>query len=304
MEKQPLAETAVNGIEKVFGKYPGYRRAHARGEIYKAIFSANGAATPFTVAPHFQEGETTALVRFSHSSPDPTWTDIMSPVKGMAVQFRLPNEEVTNIVGVNSPIFLAKTPEVFTEMLSIIKSFKRGRPRIKDLAELVIKYPESRAAIDVLKEMHAPASFATGRYHAIHAFYFIDGDGNKRPIKYEWEPEAGVETLTLEKAAAMPIEYYKADIEDRLAQAPVNFLLNVVFGEEGDPTDDPTQEWPPEREKLTIGRLSVQQPIPQAEATVFDPTIMTAGIACSEDQILNFRNAAYSISHGRRTNGM
>jgi catalase len=304
MEKQPLAETAVNGIEKVFGKYPGFRRAHARGELYEGIFSANGAATPLTTAPHLQQGEVKALVRFSHSSPDPTWTDVMSPVKGMAVQFQLPDGAVTNIVGVNSPIFMAKTPEVFTEMLGIVKSFKNGKPRIKDLTELVVKYPESRAAIDVLKKMHAPASFATGRYYAIHAFYFIDEEGKKRPIKYEWEPEAGVETLTLPKAASMPIEYYKADLEDRLAQRPVHFDLNIVLGEKEDPTDDPTLEWPADRKKVTIGRLSVLKKAEHAESAIFDPTAVTAGIACSEDQILNFRHDAYSISHNRRTNGM
>lgn len=304
MENQPLAETAVNRIEKVFGKYPGYRRAHARGDIYEGVFSANGAASSLTVAPHFQKGEVHALIRFSHSSPDPTWTDIMSPVKGMAVQFRLPENQVTNIVGVNSPIFMAKTPEVFTEMLGIIKSFKNGKPRVKDLAELVVKYPESRAAIDVLKKMHAPASFATGRYHAIHAFYFIDEEGNKRPIKYEWEPEAGVETLSLTSAASMPIEYYKADLEDRLAQGPVIFYLNIILGEPGDPTDDPTQEWPTDRKKVSIGRLAVTKKAQNADLALFDPTKVTEGIALSEDRILNFRNAAYSVSHERRTTGM
>ncbi|TWT24772.1 catalase family peroxidase [Planomicrobium sp. CPCC 101110] len=304
MEKQPLAETAVNQIEKVFGRYPGYRRAHARGDIYEGVFAANGAASELTTAPHFQQGETRALVRFSHSSPDPTWTDIMSPVKGMAVQFHLPESAVANIVGVNSPIFVAKTPEVFTEMLTIMKSFKNGKPRIADLAQLVAKYPESRAGIDVLKKMHAPASFATGRYHAIHVFYFIDAHGNKRPVKYEWEPEAGVDTLSLAKAVSMPIEYYKADFEDRLAKGPVAFQLNIVLGEKEDPTDDPTQEWPADRKKLAIGRLLVTGKAESAETVIFDPTVATQGIECSEDRILNFRKEAYSISHDRRTKGM
>ncbi|TWT02372.1 catalase family peroxidase [Planomicrobium sp. CPCC 101079] len=304
MDKQPLAETAVNQIEKVFGKYPGYRRAHARGDVYEGVFSANGAASGLTAAPHFKAGEVKVLVRFSHSSPDPTWTDIMSPVKGMAVQFQLPEGAVANIVGVNSPIFMAKTPEVFTEMLTIMKSFKNGKPRVVDLAQLIAKYPESRAAIEVLKKMHAPASFATGRYHAIHVFYFVDDQGNKRPIKYEWEPEAGVDTLSLTSAASMPIEYYKADLEDRLAAGPVAFQLNIILGETEDPTDDPTQEWPAERKKLTIGRLMVTKKAENAESVIFDPTVTTLGIECSEDRILNFRKEAYSISHERRTNGM
>lgn len=303
MNNQQLAEKAVNQIEKVFGEYPGHRRAHARGSVYEAVFSANGNASMLTTAPHFQTEEVEALVRFSHFSPDPTWADIMSPAKGMAVQFKLPDGEVTNIVGVTAPIFLAKTPEVFTEMLSIVKSFKKGKPHLLDLTALLTKYPESRASIEIIKKMQAPKSFATGLYYSIHAFYFHNKAGVKQAVKYEWEPEEGVFDLSMEEAAAMPIDYYKAEFEDRISRGPVNFRLNIVLGKEGDPTDDPTVEWPPERERLTIGTLSIQKQAPYAADTLFDPTIMTEGISCSEDRILNFRHDAYHISHSRRQKG-
>lgn len=300
MEKQPLAETAVDRIEKVFGEHREYRRAHARGVIYEAKFSANGLAAEYTTAPHLQGGEVRALARFSHSSPDPTWTDVMSPVKGLGVQFQLPGGEITNIVGVNSPIFFAKTPEAFTEILGIVTSFKDGKPRLRDLAKLLIKYPESRSAIKIVKKMHAPASFATGRYHSIHAFYFIGKEGQRTPIKYEWEPAAGMETLDPKDAASLPFGYYEWEIEDRLQKGPVRFHLNIVLGEEEDPTDDPTVAWPKERRKITIGELELVRAEPSADLQKFDPTVMTEGIECSEDQILHFRNPAYAISHGRR----
>lgn len=301
MEKQQLAEEAVNKIEEVFGKYPGQRRAHTRGGVYEASFSANGLGSEFTTAPHFRQGEVKALVRFSHFSPDPTWTDIMSPVKGMAVQFKLPDGGVTNIVSVTSPVFFAKTPEIFTEMVGIAKSFKKAKPRLRDLARLIKDYPESRSAIRVLWKMQAPASYSTGRYHSIHAFYFIDGIGGRQPVKYQWEPEDGVESLSVREGAAMHRGEYERELEDRLSKGTVNFNLNIILGEEGDPTDDPTRDWPAERKKVTIGRLMVTgKASPETESAVFDPTVMTGGIECSEDRILNFRHPAYSISHGRR----
>ncbi|KOF11125.1 catalase [Planococcus glaciei] len=301
MEKKPLAETAVDRMEKVFGEHREYRRAHARGVIYEAVFSANGLGAEYTTAPHLQGGEVKALARFSHSSPDPTWTDVMSPVKGLGVQFLLPDGSVTNIVGVNSPIFLAKTPEAFTKILGVVTSFKKGKPRLRELAKLLIQYPESRAAIKIVQKMHAPASFATGRYHSIHAFYFIDKDGNRLPIKYEWEPDAGVETLTPKDAGSLPFGYYEWEIEDRLQKEPVSFRLNIVIGGEEDPTDDPTVAWPEERHKLTVGTLTIlPKPAPEADERKFDPTAVTEGIECSEDQILHFRKAAYSISEERR----
>ena len=296
-----LAETAVNKIEEVFGEYKGHRRAHARGGVYEAVFSANGSASEFTIAPHFRKGEVNALVRFSHFSPDPTWTDIMSPVKGMAVQFNLPDGEAANIVAVTSPVFIAKTPEVFTEMMGIAKSFKKGKPRLRDLGKLIKEYPESRSVIRVLWKMQAPASYSTGRYHSIHAFYFINGVGDRQPIKYQWEPEDGVESLSVKEGAAMHRGEYERELENRLSKGSVNFNLNIVLGEQGDPTDDPTRDWPKERRKVTIGRLAITKKAPEeTESTVFDPTAVTEGIECSEDRILNFRHPAYVISHGRR----
>lgn len=302
MEKS--AETVINRIEKIFGTHPGYRRAHARGVSYRAHFIATGSASRLTTAPHFQKGGSEAFVRFSHFSPDPTWADALSPVKGMAVQFRLPSGEATNIVGVTSPIFFAKTPEIFNEMLGVVKSFKKGKPSLTELAGLLADYPESGAMIANIRKMQAPASFATGKYNSVHAFYFIDQEGQRQPIKYLWEPESGEETLSPLDAVALPIGFFEADIEDRVSRAPVKFRLDVILGHPGDPTDDPTKEWPEDREKLTIGYLEIKEEAPEAEGIMYDPTLMTVGIECSEDQILNFRHEAYNISRQRRMSEM
>lgn len=299
-----MAKTAIDRIEKVFDTYPRYRRAHARGKSYKARFTANGSASQWTTAPHFQKGQSDSVVRFSHFSPNPTWADAMSPVKGMAVQFQLPNGEATNIVGVTSPIFFAKTPEIFTEMLGVVQSFKKGKPSLTELAGLLADYPESGAMIANIRKMQAPASFATGQYHSIHAFYFINEKGQRQPIKYRWEPESGVETLSPLEAAALPIGFFESDIEDRIAKTGVKFRLDIVLGQPGDPTDDPTKEWPKDRDTLSIGYLEIVEEAPEAEGIMYDPTLMTEGIECSEDRILNFRHEAYTISHERRISEM
>lgn len=303
MEKKQLAEMAIDRIEKVFGKHNGYRRAHARGVIYEALFTATGDAAHLTTAEHFQAGETKAAVRFSHSSPNPVWTDAMSPVKGMAVQFKLSGENSTNIVGVNAPVFFAKTPETFTKMLGLATSVKKGKLPLRTLVKLLIQYPDSRAAIKVLRKMHAPASFVKGRYYSIHAFYFIDREGRRTPVKYEWEPDAGVATLSPKDAKAMELGHFEKELESRLKNGPAGFRLNIIIGEPGDPTDDPTKEWPKERQKIIAGHLEIRSRQVQDDDILFDPTAMASGIACSEDQILAFRSPAYSISHKRRIEG-
>lgn len=303
MEKKELARMAVNRMEKIFGKHNGYRRAHARGAAYDAVFAATGEAEHLTTAQHLQAGETKAIVRFSHSSPNPVWTDNMSPVKGMAVQFQLHDGAITNIVGVNAPIFFAKTPEAFTGMLGIAKSLKKGRLPLLTLVKLLIKYPDSWTAIKVLRKMHAPASFVKGRYYSIHAFYFINQDGKRTPIKYEWEPDAGVETLSPKKAKDIEKGYFENELESRLTNGSVGFRLNIIVGEPGDPTDDPTKAWPRERQKIIAGHLEIRHRQLQDDEILFDPTVMIPGIACTEDRILAFRSLAYAISHTRRTEG-
>lgn len=301
MAKEELAAAAVNKIEKIFGEYPAYRRAHARGAGYEAIFTATGAGKSWTVAPHFREGTTRAVVRFSHSSPDPFWTDNFSPVKGMAVQFKLPDGQVMNSVGVTSPIFFTRTPEVFTEMLDIAKSLKKGRPRLRDLIALFIKYPESRASIRIIRKMQAPSSFATGLYHSIHAFYLISGTGKRIPVKFQWQPEAGVDSLSPAEAASVKTGDFERELEARVARGEANFRLVAVIGGEGDPVNDPTKDWPHDREQVEIGHLQLTRKTDEAEDLLFDPTVLPEGIECTDDPILQFRHPAYAISFERRS---
>lgn len=301
MVKEELAKTAINKIEKVFGEHPTYRRAHSRGIGYEALFTASGQGKNLTVAPHFREGTTKVIVRFSHSSPDPFWTDNLSPVKGMAVQFELKNGHVMNSVGVTSPIFFTRSPEVFTEMLEIAKSFKNGRPRLRDLITLFMKYPESRAAIRIIRKMQAPSSFATGLYHTIHVFYLVNGTGKRVPVKFQWQPEAGVESMNPVEAASIKKGDFEQEVEERIKRGRANFRLFAIIGEVEDPVDDPTKDWPDSREKVEIGRLEILKKTDVSEDLLFDPTVLPEGIECSEDPILQFRKPAYAISHTRRS---
>jgi len=300
MAKEELAESAINKIEKVFGEYSTYRRAHARGAGYEAVFTATGEGKYWTVAPHFREGTTRAIVRFSHSSPDPFWTDNLSPVKGMAVQFKLPDEQVMNSVGVTSPIFFTRTPEVFTEMLDIAKSFKKGRPRLRALITLFKKYPESHASIRIIRKMQAPASFATGLYHTIHAFYLVNGMGKRVPVKFQWQPEAGVKSLSPVRAVSVKKGDFEKELEERVAKGETGFRLIAIIGEADDPVNDATKDWPADREKVEIGRLQLTAKTDETEDLLFDPTVLAEGIECTDDPILQFRNPAYAISYKRR----
>jgi catalase len=166
-----LARQTVNRIEELAGTYPGYRRAHAKGEVYEAMFTSTGAVAPFTTAEHFQKSEVEAIVRFSNASPIPTTPDVLSVIKGMSVQFLLPSGEFAHLIGVTIPIFVTKSPQTFYEILNTVNSFKDGKPHFKDMVKLFASYPESRATIQIIRKLENTKSYATARYFAMHAFY-------------------------------------------------------------------------------------------------------------------------------------
>ncbi|QDH21092.1 catalase family peroxidase [Saccharibacillus brassicae] len=298
------AEEAVDELEHVSGVHPGYRRAHARGFCCRASFLPSGKAAPYTTAAHLQEREIKAIVRFSGSSTDPALADLLSPAKGMAVQFLLPEGGHTNMVGVTVPVFFARTPESFMEMLTTLNRTKAGKmPKAEALRRFARHFGESRQSLLALKRLKPPASYATNLYYCIHVYILVDSEGRRRPVKFEWIPDLGVQTLSIHDAAAMPDDYLERELELRMLAHPPSFKLNIVFGEEGDPTNDPTKRWPSDRKRIDAGRLVLLEPIAEPPGLIMDPTAVPDGIALSDDPILNFRRDTYAESLKRRSGG-
>lgn len=289
------AEEMVNSIEDIMGRYPKHRRAHARGQVYEAIFKPNDRSKVYSNAPLFQNQETQAVVRFSHSSPDPTMPDSLSPIKGMAVKFLLPDGSEVNMAAATVSIFVAREPEAFLEMVKIGRNLEKGRPALRDMIRLVRKYPESKSALKLYRKIKAPKSFGTGTYYSIHAFYLTNEDGERTPVKFIWEPP------TKNSPTEKNSKRLEEELDERLEEHTVNFNLFIQVGEKNDPVDDPTVEWPKDRAKLMIGHLTIYRKLLKDEETLlFDPTVTGEGIECTEDKILQFRHHVYAVSHERR----
>jgi catalase len=302
--KKGLAEQTVDKIEELAGTHPGYRRAHAKGELYEGTFTPTGSAAPYTIAAHLTDIGVKTIVRFSNVYPNPSVPDALSVVKGMSVQFQYPTGEIANMIGVTIPIFVTKSPKIFFEILNTVNSVKDGKPHFRDVVELFAKYPESRAAFQMIRKLENTKSYATGRYYTMHAFYLVNEKGHRTPVKFEWEPELGIETLSAKELATLPADYLAKELSDRLEMGEVRFRLYIVVGEPGDSTDDPTKEWPKDRKRIEAGVLQVKSKADVVEDHfVFDPTVLPQGIECSEDEILLFRKDAYAISYNRRRKG-
>ena len=289
-----LAEEVVDAIHALTGVHPGHRAAHAKGTLLTGTFTPNGSG--LTTAAHMQDTPTQVTVRFSNGNGDPNVPDYAQDGRGMATKFYLPDGGKTDVVALTLPCFFVRTPEDFL-------SFTRARKDPEKLMpDWLGAHPEALPAIQAALSAQPPASYATAAYNSIHSFRWIDADGNSRFVRYRFEPEAGEQSLTPEDAKERGRDYLQEDI---VARGESAFRMLVVIADESDPVDDPTVEWPAERERVEVGRLVLTGPDTERERDgdilVFDPTRVTDGIEMSGDEILRFRTDAYRVSVTRRT---
>ncbi|AHH99705.1 catalase family peroxidase [Kutzneria viridogrisea] len=302
-----LAVDVVDRLEWVSGLYPGYRRAHAKGACYRGVFLPSGKVSTLTTAAHLQVDPVPATVRFSNFSGNPYIWDRSRSARGLSVSFHLPGGVSTDLVMVSQPVFVAATPQDMWEFLQAAEpDVFTGSPDPEVLRRYATEHAESFRGLRAVKKTPIPVSYATLRYWAVHAFVWVNRRLQRTAVRYRWEPEAGVQQLTDERAAAKSPNYLHEELAERLANGSVAFTLRVQLAGPGDATDDCTALWPADRTELTAGRLLVTGEVEdqaKAEQRMFDPTRLVPGLELSDDPMLAFRAQVYAVSHSRRTRG-
>jgi catalase len=138
----------------------------------------------------------------------------------------------------------------------------------------------------------------------LNAFWFTNSAGATVPVRWTVMPDEPFQPVA---AAAHPPgrDYLFDALIARVAQGPVRWRFLVTIGQPGDPTNDATQPWPADRRQVEVGTLlidSVQTEAPgNARDVNFDPLVLPAGIAPSDDPLLAARSAVYARSYERRT---
>jgi catalase len=294
------AHELVEGIHGVQGFHPGYRAVHALGRIYRGTFTASGDGAALTRAVHFQPGAAVlTTARFSSSSGDPEAP--LTPIAAMATKFYLDDGTVTDLIGINLPLFPLPTPD---DYLGLFKA--RVDPAAK--AAFFAARPKIAADIQqILTTIQAPKSLAETAYNAIHAFWFENAAGRRRAGRYHWVPEAGESGQTVDELRELPKDALFTELETRLAQGPVRFALYLSLAEAEDDLTDPSTAWPQTRERVLLGQLALQRPTSLEEIgdpiMLHDPTRTTDGIDVTDDPVLNVRRGAYEVSAANRGAG-
>src|ERR1700747_3154293 len=95
----------VDEFERVGGIHSGFRRNHAKGVCVRGFFDSNGQGTRLSKAVVFQSGRVPVIGRFSLGGGDPHATDNLSTVRGLGLQFSLPDGEQLRAAMMHRPGF-------------------------------------------------------------------------------------------------------------------------------------------------------------------------------------------------------
>jgi catalase len=301
-----LSNQLIAQFDALFGKHPGFRPAHARGIMLTGAFTPTKDAATLSSAPHFivKSEPTPVTVRFSSSTgiPNIPDTDPNADPRGFAVRFNLGEHVHTDVIGHSTPSFPTRTGAEFLEFLQAIASSAPGAPSPTPIEAFLGSHPAALAFVQTPKP--PPTSFANEAYFGLSAMKFINSEGVTRYGRYIIAPDAGVKHLDEAAIKAQTKDFLFDELPQRIEHGPISYQLYVQLANDGDVVDDVTVQWPEDRTKVNLGKLTftnlVGENDREQKQIIYDPIPRVQGIEPSDDPLLELRAALYLISGKRR----
>jgi catalase len=293
----------IDALEAVKGAHPGFRRNHPKGVCLVGWFDGNGAGARLSRAAVFRPGQTPVFGRFSTLGSTPTTPDSPHVGRSMALSFSLPDGEVWRTSMNSIPVFPVKDARDFYDYLVALKPDPAtGKPDPVRLAAFLSAHPRSARALALIKAMPSSSGFANETYNSLNAFRLVDANGKATMVRWSMQPVDPFEPQPAE--VPRQANYLFDGLEARLQEAPAQWHLILLISQPDDPTNDATQPWPADRERIDAGTLTVTAIESEAEGNCrdveFDPLVLPSGIEPSDDPLLSTRSAAYAASFNRR----
>ena len=294
----------TDAFEYVDGVHSGFRRNHAKGVGVSGFFESNGNGVRLSDAVVFRPGRVPVIGRFSLGGGQPYVGDTPDAVRGLGLQFFLPDGELWRTAMINLPVFPVRTPEGFYEMLIASKRDPRtSKPDPAKMEAFLARHPETVKALTVIKGQPVSSEFGNSTFHGLNAFRFINSAGDSIPVRWLMRPLQPFEAASTDSAPQGKNSLFDSLIA-AIQRQPLRWRLIVIIGQAGDPTNDASIAWPAERQQVDVGTLTldrVESDETSAAADInFDPLVLPAEIAPSDDPLLSARSAVYSQSFTRR----
>lgn len=282
------------------GAAPGHRANHAKGICFTGTFEANGAGAALSRAAVFVRGSYSVVGRFNLGTPNPNATDGSARVRGISIQIKPPGGQEWRSGMITAPFFPVSTPRDFYALLTA-----SGDRNPAAMGAFVAAHPGFKPFAAWAGSAPWTASYAQDRFNGLNSFRFTDASGTVHAVRWSLIPSVPavmVDPKTLDAGGSDALE---TEITQRVQAGPVRWALQVTPADAGDPTNDPSKPWPPERHAVDVGTLVASAVQPERDGPCrdinYDPTVLPDGMATSDDPFPAARSAAYAVSFNLRT---
>jgi catalase len=298
-------ERLTDTFQRVNGLHPGFRRNHAKGVCVSGYFTSNGQGATLSKSSIFQPGRLAIIGRFSLAGGQPFTADAPHTIRGLAIRFKARDGQEWRTAMINLPVFTVRTPQAFNDQLpALAPDPATGKPAPARMQAFLAKHPESAQAMQVIRAHPMSSGFENSTFNSLNAFRFINGAGAVTWVRWSMVPVQAFEPIS----AADPGQADKNQLFDALIASvhrhPLEWHLIITVAQPGDPTDDATLPWPPNRRQVDVGTLTIDHvesdDTSPARDINFDPLVLPEGMAASDDPLLSARSAVYSQSFTRR----
>lgn len=307
-QDEVTADQVVTAIEGTFGVTPGERRNHIKGTCASGEFVGSREAAAYSRSALFSGKPIPVVARFSLAGGNPKAPDTAKSPRGMALEFKLPGNNLQHMTMLNTPVFGAMQPRTFLDLMIATKPDPAtGKPDPEKIKAFKATHPDNLAQADYLAKNNPPANYSSSFFWGIHTFKFINRDKKTTLVRWQFVPQDGEKRLSDDELKSSPPNFLEQALINRTKQGPVRWDMMVSIGEPGDPVDNPTLAWPDTRKKIKAGTLTISSAMPQkgakCEKINYDPLVMAGGIEPTNDPILQFRSQAYAVSFSKRLGG-
>lgn len=296
------------------------RVVHARGTGAHGVFVASKDVSELTRAALFKPGtQTPVFVRFSsviHGNHSP---ETLRDPRGFGTKFYT-SEGNWDLVGNNLPVFFIRDAIKFPDMVHSLKPAPNSN--IQDpnrFFDFFSHQPESTHMLTrVYSDFGTPASYREMDGNSVHAYKFVNAQGQIHYVKFHWKSLQGQKTLTAKQASAIQgndFNHMTRDLIDAIEQGRFpkwDLFVQVLKPEQLAALDfdglDATKTWPGVPE-VKIGSMTLNKNpgnvFQETEQVALAPSNLVPGIEPSEDKLLQGRIFSYADTQLHRigTNG-
>ncbi|UJR24830.1 hypothetical protein I4U23_006202 [Adineta vaga] len=293
------------------------RIVHGKGGGAFGVFEANHDISDICKAKVFKKGtKTRVLVRFSIGCEGNGFPDTVREARGFAVKMYT-EEGIWDFLGSSSPVFLIRSPELFSSLAQAQKRHPQTHGKDPNLFwNFVGNNPQTLHHILIVhSDRGMPDGFRHLNGYGSHTFKMVNDRNGFVWVKFHFRCDQNIRNLDPKTAGTIAggqLHYAAADLYHAIATKNYpswTLYLQVMTDEQARSVAfnpfDMTKIFPHKDFPLRkVGRLTLNENptnyTSQIEQAAFNPTHMPPGIEPSPDKILQLRLNSYTDAHRRR----